>query len=43
MAIIAGALALTYPETLGTKLPDTIEEALALGKKNNNSEVPKPS
>ncbi|XP_041980028.1 organic cation transporter protein-like [Aricia agestis] len=34
MGVIAGLLVLTQPETLGQKLPDTIEEAEALGRKN---------
>ncbi|CAH2047645.1 unnamed protein product, partial [Iphiclides podalirius] len=32
MALLAGLLVLTQPETLGTKLPDTLAEAEALGK-----------
>lgn len=33
MGILSGLLVLTQPETLGTKMPDTIAEAEALGKK----------
>ncbi|XP_041980245.1 solute carrier family 22 member 16-like, partial [Aricia agestis] len=32
MGVISGLLVLTQPETLGTKLPDTIAEAEALGR-----------
>lgn len=32
MAITAGLLSLLFPETLHTKLPDTIEEAENIGK-----------
>ncbi|XP_068617413.1 solute carrier family 22 member 3-like [Battus philenor] len=32
MGLIAGALVFTQPETLGTKLPDTLAEAEALGR-----------
>lgn len=32
-AFVAGVFALLLPETLGTKLPDTIEEAENIGKK----------
>nr|XP_023012268.1 organic cation transporter protein-like [Leptinotarsa decemlineata] len=32
IALAAGVLALLYPETLNTKLPDTIEEAINIGK-----------
>lgn len=32
LGIISGLLALTQPETLGTKLPDTLAEAEAIGK-----------
>lgn len=33
LALISGALVLAAPETLGAKLPDTMEEAARLGKK----------
>lgn len=32
MAVLSGLLVLTQPETLGTKMPDTLAEAEALGK-----------
>nr|CAD7399801.1 unnamed protein product [Timema cristinae] len=32
MSLLSGALALFFPETLGTKLPDTVEEAENIGK-----------
>ncbi|KOB66936.1 Organic cation transporter [Operophtera brumata] len=32
MGFLSGALVLTQPETLGTKMPDTLEEAEALGR-----------
>lgn len=32
MGILSGILVLTQPETLGTKMPDTLAEAEALGK-----------
>lgn len=32
MALLSGILVLTQPETLGVKLPDTIEEAESIGK-----------
>ncbi|XP_023935715.2 organic cation transporter protein [Bicyclus anynana] len=32
MAVLSGLLVLTQPETLGTKLPDTLAEAEALGR-----------
>jgi hypothetical protein len=38
MAIIAGLLSLLFPETLGIKLPDTIEEAVSIGKDKNKEE-----
>ncbi|XP_045769458.1 solute carrier family 22 member 3-like [Maniola jurtina] len=41
MGFFAGAMVLTQPETLGTKLPDTFAEAEMLGKSDNrqNSEI----
>lgn len=38
MALLAGALVLVVPETLGAKLPDTMEEASRLGKKTSTSD-----
>lgn len=35
MATIAGFLTLLFPETLHIKLPDTIEEAVSIGKRKN--------
>ncbi|XP_023935691.2 organic cation transporter protein [Bicyclus anynana] len=35
MGVISGALVLTQPETLGTKLPDTLAEAEMLGKQDS--------
>ncbi|XP_075975382.1 organic cation transporter protein-like [Anticarsia gemmatalis] len=32
MAVLSGILVLTQPETLGTNMPDTLEEAEAIGK-----------
>lgn len=32
MGLLSGLLVLTQPETLGTKMPDTLAEAEALGK-----------
>lgn len=32
MGFLSGFLVLTQPETLGTKMPDTLAEAEALGK-----------
>ena len=34
LGFIAGAAVLTQPETLGTKLPDTLAEAEALGRRH---------
>lgn len=31
-AVVASALSMTMPETLGTSLPDTVNEALRLGR-----------
>lgn len=39
MGLLAGLLVLTQPETLGTKLPDTLAEAEALG--TPESKLPK--
>jgi hypothetical protein len=33
MSLTAGILSLTFPETLGTKLPDTLQEAEQVGRK----------
>lgn len=33
LALLSGALVLITPETLGTKLPDTMEEAANLDKR----------
>lgn len=35
MSVIAGILTMLFPETLNTKLPDTIEEAINIGKNKN--------
>ncbi|KAK2587577.1 hypothetical protein KPH14_003705 [Odynerus spinipes] len=43
MAILSGVLSLIFPETLGTKLPDTIWEAENIGKikaNSNSQELP---
>lgn len=32
-AILSGLMVLQFPETFNTKLPDTIEEAINIGKK----------
>ncbi|XP_011642389.1 solute carrier family 22 member 5-like isoform X2 [Pogonomyrmex barbatus] len=40
MGIVAGALSLIFPETLGTKLPDTVWEAENIGKSNETREIP---
>lgn len=34
MGMIAGVLSLIFPETLGTKLPDTVWDAEKIGKSN---------
>jgi len=34
VALIAGALAVFFPETVGMALPETVEEALHIGKRN---------
>lgn len=42
MSMIAGMLSLIFPETLGTKLPDTVWEAENIGesKSNETREIP---
>ncbi|KYQ52637.1 Solute carrier family 22 member 21 [Trachymyrmex zeteki] len=40
MGMIAGVLSLIFPETLGTKLPDTVWEAERIGKSNETREIP---
>ncbi|XP_011871158.1 PREDICTED: solute carrier family 22 member 5-like isoform X2 [Vollenhovia emeryi] len=40
MGMIAGVLSLIFPETLGTKLPDTVWEAENIGKSNGTREIP---
>ncbi|KAI4458691.1 solute carrier family 22 member [Holotrichia oblita] len=37
MAAVAGLLTLLFPETVNTKLPDTIEEAVNIGRKRKES------
>lgn len=37
VALISGTLATLLPETLGMKLPDTIEEAENIGKRNSRT------
>ncbi|KAJ2951334.1 hypothetical protein O0L34_g5735 [Tuta absoluta] len=36
MGLLSGLLVLTQPETLGTKMPDTLAEAEAIGRKTDN-------
>lgn len=36
MSIIAGLLSLIFPETLGTKLPDTVWQAENIGRDKSN-------
>lgn len=36
MSLVTGALVLLAPETLGAKLPDTMEEAARLGRRNSH-------
>lgn len=38
MSVTSGLLVLFFPETLNTKLPDTIEEAEVIGRKNISQE-----
>lgn len=35
MAVLSGLLVLTQPETLGSKMPNTLAEAEALGEPNS--------
>ncbi|KAJ8723072.1 hypothetical protein PYW08_002984 [Mythimna loreyi] len=39
MAVLSGILVLTQPETLGTKMPDTLAEAEALGKSKSKKDL----
>ncbi|KAH9633801.1 hypothetical protein HF086_005435 [Spodoptera exigua] len=39
MGILSGVLVLTQPETLGTKMPDTLAEAEALGKPESKTKT----
>lgn len=41
MGILSGFLVLTQPETLGTKMPNTLAEAEALGKPESKVEPQK--
>lgn len=43
MGMIAGGLSLIFPETLGTKLPDTVWEAERIGKSNATREILDPT
>ena len=36
VAVIAGLFAIAFPETTGLKMPETIEEALNIGKQSKN-------
>ena len=40
VAIVAGVFAIAFPETTGLKLPETMKEALNIGKKESTG--PKP-
>merc|ERR1711981_942836 len=35
-ALVAGVMALNFPETVGNKLPETMEEAINIGKNNKS-------
>jgi hypothetical protein len=34
MSILSGLFSLSFPETLNSKLPDSVKEAESIGKKN---------
>ena len=36
VALVAGIMALYFPETVGNKLPETMEEAIHIGENNSN-------
>ena len=36
VALAAGALAIFFPETVGMKLPETLEEAVNIGERNKD-------
>ena len=38
-AVIAGVFAIAFPETTGKKLPETIAEALNIGKKESKRSI----
>lgn len=38
MGFLSGILVLTQPETLGTKMPDTLAEAEALGRPESRAQ-----
>lgn len=38
MGFLSGFLVLTQPETLGTKMPDTLAEAEAIGRNTNKNQ-----